>query len=1215
MIHGAGGAWPDVSSDIDLAFAEPPPEAIEPLLRQLEESGAVQLVQRLHYEVPHGYYYVLRVAGEGNFFLHLDCLFDPLGINRYHLPTPLLLEGAGSTPFGRRVSAQREALYLLMKRAIKGRVSEQGLEALRQHFSAAQPALWAEVERWFGPSARALVAALLDVADSTQATPRLKALARAADQVSRTRHPWLAVRRAAASLARKLKRFWRPTGLFVVILGPDGSGKSTVTGLVLGEMERAFRRTWRFHWRPGLLPKLKRGTDQPAVAHSGASSTQLQQPAQISKYRGLVSLARFLYYWLDFVLGYWLIIYPRKAQTTLVIGERYFADVLVHPARYGFDVSPRLMRLAARFVPSPDLLIVLGGDPEAIYARKPELPAALIEAQIRAYREEAEYWRWHEIVDTTTADASSVAARIAQLVLGECSRITHDRIGACAGPQWHAFPSGRNPKIWFDSRESLADALKLYHPYSKLGRLAKTLAAHVPRWLRAWLPYTQPNHLLALRFARLSAFFRSTLGDDNLNVSFYMGAPGPHRKLTAQVSRGGQAVSYVKIGAGERVKRLLVREAEFLAWLKETDFRAAEVPRVQALQARDDALLLFLSPPPEGAARQRSYTLDYDDLRFLEEFSALEATTLPLEQVLERLRVETYLEGLERGHPQAAHQVRAAVAGLRETLGVRGVRVTAAHGDFAPWNTLEVSDGRLFVFDWEYADRHGGALGDLFHSVFSPPRLVTHEPPLLSVQRLLNATESPMLARAIKHTGIGSAELPAYVVLYLLQQLAARPNLLAEPDAYLLEALGYACDALRRGPPRPRVLAAAYACEPDSGSEPGVGWQMCQAISKEHDVWVVTRSNNRTRIEAALARSPNPHLHFVYADLPRWARFWKRGERGIQLYYYLWQFAAWRVARRLTHAVKFDLAHHITFVNDYTFTFLGLLDIPFVWGPIGSNGRGSAALMSDSRALLRDRLQHFVKAARRMFDPFLWLCAARAKLVIGNHAAVIERPPLLLAQDRYLTHIAIGVEEAIVAVRGVRKTGVFSVLSMGNLLPIKRFHLTIRAFAKFAQMEPAARLTLIGEGHLRRPLEQLAGELGVGDRVEFTGRLPRAKALEYLRNADAFLFPSAEVAGMVTLEAMAHGVPVIGLQGTGVGEMVPPTCGFAVEPGELDATIDALAHCLVRLWSDRELQARMSAECRRVVRERYLWEQRHGAVQAWYRAAGLYAANPATRMV
>lgn len=114
---------------------------------------------------------------------------------------------------------------------------------------------------------------------------------------------------------------------------------------------------------------------------------------------------------------------------------------------------------------------------------------------------------------------------------------------------------------------------------------------------------------------------------------------------------------------------------------------------------------------------------------------------------------------------------------------------------------------------------------------------------------------------------------------------------------------------------RLKILVSAYACEPGKGSEPGVGWNWVKQLARFHDVWVLTRTNNREPIERALAQEPMANVHWVYFDLPRWARFWKKGRRGVHLYYYLWQIGAYFVGRRLHNQVKFDLVHHITFDN------------------------------------------------------------------------------------------------------------------------------------------------------------------------------------------------------------------------------------------------------------------------------------------------------------
>ena len=53
-----------------------------------------------------------------------------------------------------------------------------------------------------------------------------------------------------------------------------------------------------------------------------------------------------------------------------------------------------------------------------------------------------------------------------------------------------------------------------------------------------------------------------------------------------------------------------------------------------------------------------------------------------------------------------------------------------------------------------------------------------------------------------------------------------------------------------------KVLVSAYACEPGKGSEPGVGWQWVRQIARFHDTWVITRANNREKIEADLLQRP-----------------------------------------------------------------------------------------------------------------------------------------------------------------------------------------------------------------------------------------------------------------------------------------------------------------------------------------------------------------------
>src|SRR5438045_8454302 len=85
------------------------------------------------------------------------------------------------------------------------------------------------------------------------------------------------------------------------------------------------------------------------------------------------------------------------------------------------------------------------------------------------------------------------------------------------------------------------------------------------------------------------------------------------------------------------------------------------------------------------------------------------------------------------------------------------------------------------------------------------------------------------------------------------------------------------------------LLISAYACEPHKGSEPSVGWNFVCHMSQHHELWVLTRENNRRSIEAELQRTPLPNVHWGYFDLPHWLQRLKTLPGGIYLYYLLWQ--------------------------------------------------------------------------------------------------------------------------------------------------------------------------------------------------------------------------------------------------------------------------------------------------------------------------------------
>ena len=88
------------------------------------------------------------------------------------------------------------------------------------------------------------------------------------------------------------------------------------------------------------------------------------------------------------------------------------------------------------------------------------------------------------------------------------------------------------------------------------------------------------------------------------------------------------------------------------------------------------------------------------------------------------------------------------------------------------------------------------------------------------------------------------------------------------------------------------ILISAYACEPNKGSEPGVGWNWAiELIRLGHNVKIITRSNNQNSINKLIKTEKKlKRNNFFYYDLPKFFLFFKNKiPFGVQIYYYLWQ--------------------------------------------------------------------------------------------------------------------------------------------------------------------------------------------------------------------------------------------------------------------------------------------------------------------------------------
>jgi glycogen synthase len=160
-----------------------------------------------------------------------------------------------------------------------------------------------------------------------------------------------------------------------------------------------------------------------------------------------------------------------------------------------------------------------------------------------------------------------------------------------------------------------------------------------------------------------------------------------------------------------------------------------------------------------------------------------------------------------------------------------------------------------------------------------------------------------------------------------------------------------------------------------------------------------------------------------------------------------------------------------------------------------------------------------------------------------------------------------------------------TVVAVGRLVQVKGFDLLLRAMV---EATTAPRVAIVGDGPQRRSLEQLAGRLGLSERVQFLGRQAADDVQRTMSLADVVVVPSrCEAFGIVALEAWASGTPLIVTARGGPRDFVADGVdGLVVDPED----VPALTRAVDGVLRDPTLAARLAARGLESVRE-FTWDR------------------------
>jgi len=175
------------------------------------------------------------------------------------------------------------------------------------------------------------------------------------------------------------------------------------------------------------------------------------------------------------------------------------------------------------------------------------------------------------------------------------------------------------------------------------------------------------------------------------------------------------------------------------------------------------------------------------------------------------------------------------------------------------------------------------------------------------------------------------------------------------------------------------------------------------------------------------------------------------------------------------------------------------------------------------------------------------------------------------------------------------------ILSASHLIKTKGIDFNLKAITRLKGKYPNLIYLIIGGGNKRKDLEKIVKNLGLQDNIEFLGQLPHNKVMEYISICDIFSLPSwKEGFGVVYIEAMAHGKPVIACKGEGPEDFIKDKgTGILVKSKDVKSLVEAIDF----LFSNPEKAKEIGKRAKRLVLENYTWEKIAGRLIEIYKKA------------
>lgn len=383
------------------------------------------------------------------------------------------------------------------------------------------------------------------------------------------------------------------------------------------------------------------------------------------------------------------------------------------------------------------------------------------------------------------------------------------------------------------------------------------------------------------------------------------------------------------------------------------------------------------------------------------------------------------------------------------------------------------------------------------------------------------------------------------------------------------------------GPKRLKILLGCYACDPNFGSEPGMGWNFLINIAKYHNVHVIVEKKefeeNLTKYSLEHpAKVKNITFHFIPRVHHHTLR--KIWPPSYYWFYRKWQKQAYLYALELDKKENFDVIHQLTLAGYREPGFLWKLGKPFIWGPIGGLNQTTFCLLrymgwyGKVFYIMRNIINSFHKR---------WSYAA--KIVSKKaHSILISDPESAREIKKIWNRETIVMREVGVDsldhhhsnVRHLPDTPLVICWS-GVHEPRKGLPILIEAIA---HCKRPMLVHVLGNGPCMEKWKKLTKTYNVQNQFIFHGSIPHSRVFSIMKKCHIFAITSISEGGTTTivLEALQLGLPIIALNNCAYASVITENCGIKINLTHGKTIPQQFAKQLDELFDNEQERNRLS---------------------------------------